>query len=105
MRINLDKSVITAFNYRALRELDTKEILYNGKPLVRLAADESFPYLGACARLVASLKRCALAPGLASEKDDVFSAAEELVDVAKDHKYLLRQVVPTMQMVASARFC
>ena len=51
------------------------------------------------------MKRCALAPGLASEKDDVFSAAEELVDVAKDHKYLLRQVVPTMQMVASARFC
>ena len=44
MRINLDKSVITAFNYRALRELDTKEILYNGKPLVSLAADESFPY-------------------------------------------------------------
>ena len=46
MRIKLDKSVITAFDYLARRELDTKEILYNGKPLVCLAADESFPYLG-----------------------------------------------------------
>ena len=104
MRIKLDKSVITAFDYQARCELETKEILYNGKPLVRLAADESFPYLGVRASLIASRKRCALSPGLASEKDHVFSDAKELVGIAKDHKYLLRQMVPTMQMVASARF-
>ena len=74
--------MITAFDYLARGELDTEEILYNGKPLGRLAADESFPYVGVHASLVESRKRCAFSPSLVSEK--VFSAAKELVGIAKD---------------------
>ena len=36
MQIKPDKSVITAFDYRALRKLDTKEIHYNWKPVSSL---------------------------------------------------------------------
>ena len=104
MRVNLGKTVITAFDYRTKTDLDTDQIRFNGNPLIRLAADESFPYLGVRASLIASRKRCALSPGLASEKDHVFSATRELVHIAKDHRYLLGQMVPTMHMVASSRF-
>ena len=71
---------------------------------VRLAAVESFPYLGVRASPIASRKRCALSPGLASEKDLVFSATRELARITKDQKYLLSQIVPTMHMVPSSRF-
>ena len=87
MRIKLNKCVITAFDYRTRRELDTKEIFYNGKPL---AADASFPYLGVLASMLASQKRCALSLGLASEKDHVFSTAKALVGIAKDHRHSQR---------------
>ena len=89
MQIKPDKSVITAFDYRARRELDTMEIHYNWKP-VSSAANESFPYLGVRASLV---------------QRHIFSAGKELVGITKDHKYLLRPMVPIIQMVASATRC
>ena len=93
-RIKLDKSVITAFDNRACRELGTEDSVRNpcnGKPLIHLAAEESLTYLEVHASLITSWMCCALSRGLASEKDQVFSAAEELLGIANDHKYLLRQ--------------
>ena len=104
MRIKREKSVITAYNFRTKLELTTDKILYEGQPLVSLAADESFPYLGVRASLVARKKRGASSPGLASEKDHIFSATKELVHIAKGHKLLLGQMVPAMHMVAASRF-
>jgi hypothetical protein len=37
-------------------------------------------------------------------KTHIFSATEELVGIAKHHRYLLSRMVPAMQMVVSARF-
>ena len=85
LQIKLDKSVITAFDYMAPHELDAEEFLCIGKPLVRLAADESFPYLGVRWSLMECKKRCALSLGLASEKDHIFSAVQDLVVMAKGH--------------------
>ena len=104
MRIKLTKSVITAFDFGLKQELPTEGILYKGKPLVRLAAYESFPYLGVRASLVQCKGRGVFSPGLASERSHVFSATKELVGIAKGHKYLLGQMVPTMHMVATSRF-
>ena len=104
MRIKLTKSVITAFDFGQKRELPTEGILYKGKPLVRLAAHESFSYLGVRASLVQRKGRGVFSPGLASERSHVFSATKELVGIAKGHKYLLGQMVPTMHMVATSRF-
>ena len=66
--IKLDKSVITAFDYRVRRELDTKEILYNGK-----ATDESFPCLG----VRAVWSRAGSAARFRPAWRHVFSAAKE----------------------------
>ena len=104
MRVKLQKSVITAFDFGARCELPTDTILYQGQPLVRLAADQSFPYLGVRASLVQSKTRCTSSPGLRSEKDHIFSATQELVGTARGHKYLLGQMVPTMRAVAASRF-
>ena len=104
MRIKLEKSVITAYDYKARQELATDEILYKGEPLAHLAADDSFPYLGVRASLVARRKRGVRAPGLESETEHIFSATRELVGVARGHKYLLGQMVPAMHMVAASRF-
>ena len=41
MLIKLDKSAITAFDHRTRRKVYTDEILYNGKPLVLLASEDS----------------------------------------------------------------
>ena len=104
MRINRLKSVITAYDFRAKSELPTDGILYEGQPLVRLAADESFPYLGVRAALIQRKKRGAASPGLEQEKSHIFSATKELVGIAKGHHLLLGQMVPAMHMVASSRF-
>ena len=104
MRVKLAKSVITAFDFGQRREVSTEDILYQGQPLVRLAAYESFPYLGVRASLVQRRGRGVLAPGLASERSHIFSATKELVGIAKGHKYLVSQMVPAMHMVATSRF-
>ena len=104
MRIKREKSVITAYDFRHKRELATDEILYEGQPLVRLAADESFPYLGVRASLKTRKERGASSPGLVSEKDHIFSATRELVGIARGHKLLLGQMVPAMHLVAISRF-
>ena len=61
--------------------LETKEILYNGKSLVCLAADESFPYLGVRASPTSGREPEALRAfaRLGVGEDHIFSAAKELV--------------------------
>ena len=46
MTVKLQKSVITAFDFGARCKLPTDTTHYQGQPLVRLAAEQSFPYLG-----------------------------------------------------------
>ena len=104
MRIKREKSDITAYDFRTQRELTTDEILYEGQPLVRLAADENFPYLGVRASLVARKQRGVASPGLVSEKDHILSSTKELVGISKGHKLLLGQMVPAMHIVATSRF-
>ena len=112
MQVKLEKSVATAYDFLQRQELPTDCILYQGVPLVHLPASESFPYLGVRASILARTSRSAQcrkwrtgsSPNLAAEKTHIFSVTKELVGVAKQHRYLLGQMVPAMQMVASARF-
>ena len=85
-------------------------ILY--PPLVHLSASEIVPYLGVRISILASTSshsrrtiwQAASSPNLAAEKTHILSVTKELTSVAKQHSYLLSQMVPAMQMVASARF-
>ena len=112
MRVKLEKSVATAFDFLLKQELSTDGILYQGVPLVHLPASESFPYLGVRASILAHTSRrnqcrtwrTGSSPNLEAEKTHIFSVTKELVGIAKQHRYLLGQMVPAMQMVASARF-
>ena len=112
MRVKLEKTVATAFDFRRRQELSTEGVLYQGTPLVHLPAGESFPYLGVRASILGRTSprsrgrrwRAGSTPNLAAEKTHIFSATKELVGIAKHHRYLLSQMVPAMQMVASARF-
>ena len=114
MRVKLQKSIASAFDFAKKEELPTGGILYNGVPLAHLPADASFCYLGVRASILARTAggrrpprwRPSASPNLAAEKAHVFSATRELVGVAKQHSscYLLSQMVPAMHMVGSARF-
>ncbi len=112
MRVKLEKSVATAFDFLQKQELFTVGILYQGVPLVHLPASESFSYLGVRASILARISRrdqcrkwrTGSSPNLETEKTHIFSVTKELVGIAKQHRYLLGQMVPVMQMVASARF-
>ena len=109
MQVKLEKSVATAFDFVNKQELSTEGILYNGVPFVHLAADESFPYLGVRASILARTPRrrrwkAGSGPNLTAEKTHIFSATKELVGLAKHHRYLLGQMVPAMHLVASSRF-
>ena len=53
MRIKLQKSVASAFDFARKVELPTGGILYKGVPLVHLPADASFCYLGVRASILA----------------------------------------------------
>ena len=104
--VNLSKSVITAWDYRCKRDLPTDVILFNGQPLVNLRADEHFRYLGVRASLVKKGKRKGKghAPCLTDEKHHIFASTQELTTLSKNHKFLFRQMVPAMHMVATSRF-
>ena len=109
MKVKLEKTVASAFDFAQKQELSTGEILYQGAPLVHLPAAENFCYLGVRASILARTKRAgkwrpAVSPNLAAEKAHVFSATKNLIGVAKQHRYLLAQMTPAMQMVASGRF-
>ena len=112
MRIKLQKSVASAFDFARKEELPTGGILYKGVPLVHLPADASFCYLGVRASILARTAggrrppqwRPSASPNLDAEKAHVFSVTKDLIGVAKQHRYLLSQMVPAMDMVASARF-
>ncbi len=53
MRIKLQKSVASAFDFASKEELPTGGILYKGVPLVHLSADASFCNLGVRASILA----------------------------------------------------
>jgi hypothetical protein len=92
-------------NIHTGQEMPTEDIKYQGKPLTRLPADESFPYLWIRASLVEMGRRKgpASSPGLSAEKQHAIAATKELVGITKRHQYLVGQMVPTMQMGALSR--
>lgn len=95
MRVNLAKSVITAFDFANNRELSVDGIRYEQSPLVALQPSEAFAYLGIRSSISRSTKR---------EKEHIMTQTAELVSIATRHKYLLSQMTHAMQMVAVARF-
>ena len=106
MQVNLAKSVITAFDHREKRDLPTEAVLFDGQPLVHLSADASFKYLGIRASLVRKGKRKDKlpVPCCTEEKKHIFASTRELVTLSRNHKFLFRQMVPAMHMVATSRF-
>ena len=102
MRVKMQKSVITAYDYKQRVALDTDQVRYQGTPFVRLAPGEAFAYLGVRAALIAGSRK-RVAPATGEEKAHVLSSTKELKTIAADHPYLLSQMVPAMQMVAQAR--
>ena len=104
MRVNITKSVATAFDFATGSDLSTEGILYEGLSLPGLAADEAFTYLGVRASLVCKNRRRQTAPCLTEEKQHIFAVTRDLIKIARRHKYLLCQMVPAMHMVATSRF-
>ena len=103
MRVKREKSMISAVDYKSGKPLPTKRIVFEGAPLSHLAATGPFPYLGIRASLIS--KGCrGLAPCLAEAKSLIFQKTRGVASIAKHHKYLLGQMVPAMNMVATARF-
>jgi hypothetical protein len=102
MRVKLQKSVISAYDYKTHEDLPTEGIRYNGGALVRLPAHESFRYLGVRAALAG--RKGSIGPGTADETHHVFGSTRELIRLLAQHQIPLSFVVPSMRMVAAARF-
>ena len=103
MRIKREKSLISAVDYKSGAPLSTESVVYEGAPLSHLAATDPFPYLGIRASLIS--KGCrGPAPCLAAAKQHLVQKTREITTIAKHHRYLLGQMVPAMNMIATARF-
>jgi ribonuclease HI len=95
MRVKFSKSVITGYDFRRRRDVDTSRITYQGQPLPHLPAAGAFPYLGI---------RMSITGSLNAEMAHVITATRELLEVARNHRYNLDQIVPAMRMVSASRF-
>ena len=105
MRVKLQKSVITAFDFGSRSKLPTDQLRYNGYALVNLAPDESFKYLGVRTALTKSLNaRPGSCPCTKDEIDFVHRSTKELTSMLAEHQKPLSSIVPFMRMVATARF-
>ena len=105
MRLKLQKSVITAFDYGRRMSLPTDQIRYNGAALVHLPAGSGFKYLGINTALTKRRKRAnASGPCTAAEVEHVLSTTRELTRLLADHQLPLSIIVPSMRMVAASRF-
>ena len=106
MRLNRSKSIISAFDHRTKSNLPTDSVLFENQPLVQLPAEESFKYLGVRASLAKKSKRKdnLPVPCLTEEKQHIITSTKELAALSKNHKFLFRQMVPAMHMVATSRF-
>jgi hypothetical protein len=102
MQIKLQTSVISAYNYKTHEDLPTEGIQYNGGALVRFPAHESFRYLGVRAALAG--RKGSIRPRTADETHHVFGSTRELIRLLAQHQIPLSFVVPSMRMVAAARF-
>jgi len=105
MRVKLQKSVITAFDFGRWRSLPTDEILFNGASLVCLSPDESFRYLGIRTALIRNRKaRKGACPCTEDEVEHVLRCTKELKQLLAEHQMPLSSMVPAMRMVAASRF-
>ena len=96
MRLNMARSVITAFDYGRRTELPTNGIRYNGEILVCLPGRESFRYLGVRTALSGGLRGAS--PNTADEIQHVKSSTKELTQRLAGHQ------MPSMRAVATAWF-
>jgi hypothetical protein len=84
IRVKLEKTVATAFDFLRRQELSSDGVLYQGAPLVDLPAGESFPYLGVRASILGRTSprsrgrqwRVGSSPHLEAEKTHIFSIWE-----------------------------
>ena len=105
MRLKLEKSVITAFDFGRRQALPTEEIRYRGSALASLPPDRSFRYLGVKTALTNGRKRrTASGPCTADEIQHVQQSTKELTLLLADHNLPLSVIVPAMRMVAASRF-
>lgn len=104
MRVKLSKSVITAYDFSQRADLPTDEIRFNGEALVCLPAHQSFRYLGVRTSLTTGRKRSGQGPGTAEEVQHVLRSTRELKRQLASHQMPLSLMVPSMRMVAAARF-
>jgi hypothetical protein len=102
MRVKMQKSVISAYDYKSHKDLPTDGIRYNGEALVCLPAHEGFRYLGV--RTALAGRKGTGGPGTADEIHHVFDSTKELIRSLADHQIPLSFIVPSMRMVAAARF-
>ena len=105
MRVKLQKSVITAFDFGSRCTIPTDQILYNGAPLVYLPPDKSFRYLGIRTALTNGRRAKSDAnPCTDDEVEHVLRSTKELLQVLAEHQMPLSSIVPSMRMVAASRF-
>jgi hypothetical protein len=98
MQLELQKSVISAYDYKTHKELPTEDIRYNGGALVRLPAQESFRYLGVRAALAG--RKWSIGPGTAEQTLHIFGSTRELIRLLAQHQIQLSFLVPSLRMVA-----
>jgi len=105
MRLQLKKSVITAFDFGRRCSLPTEGIHYNGSALVNLPPEKSFRYLGVRMALTKNRKKKGTTgPCTEDEVSHVLHSTKDLTRLLMDHQMPLSIMVPSMRMVAAARF-
>ena len=83
IEVNMEKTEIAAFDYRRGSEVSTRQLQMYGQPLVRLAPDAAFKYLGI---------RLTLTGSAGEEKAHVMRATREAALQFKGHPYTPSQV-------------
>ncbi len=96
MRVKVNKSRLTAYDFASRKAADVSGIAYEGQELVILPPQQAFAYLGI---------RISLAgPPFRSERQHILDSVKQLRDQVQSHKYNLDQIVEPIQLVASSRF-
>ena len=83
IEVNMEKTEIAAFDYKSGQEVTTRRLQMYGKPLVRLAPDAAFKYLGIRLTLTGSARE---------EKVHVMRATQDAALQFKGHPYSPSQV-------------
>ena len=95
MRINIEKSEITACDHALDSQPDTSKITVNGKPLKTLLYNLFFRYLGSRESLLGSPS---------ANVEHVFELTKEYGQKCRNHPYTYPQAIRAVSMVQEAQF-